>query len=192
MSHFSQLRHKQAPFYSHSEHNVIFGVTTACGLASGFQHFGRNIPPFFRTEVWEIMLFSNIGIYLDNTLSRSESKPKFYYDRRPVGQSVLVSGHHLGSAIILLSLLRIISTDICGNFIMGCLFWGEDGSVQELWTTSLYKLRTSTTGPCQLSHSRVQVPQYLRPYLTVSFKTGLLTVAGPPLWSSTQSFWLLT
>jgi hypothetical protein len=49
--------------------------------------------------------------------------------------------------------------------------------------TGLYFTGTGVTGPCHCCHSRVQVPQNLRPYLTVLFRIGfafcrLLRVAG--------------
>jgi hypothetical protein len=65
---------------------------------------------------------------------------------------------------IFLSLSRKLSSDICSLLVEGALSDERTG---------LYFTRTSTTGPCQRRHCRVQVPQNLRPYLTVSFETGI-------------------
>jgi hypothetical protein len=52
------------------------------------------------------------------------SKSELCYDRRSVGQSVLVSGTHLGPKTTFLLL-----SDICGFVDVGRPLWREDGSV---------------------------------------------------------------
>jgi hypothetical protein len=45
------------------------------------------------------------------------SQIKLYYDRRPVGQSVLASGTHLGPAINFFFLLSLIIWEGCGPLL---------------------------------------------------------------------------
>jgi hypothetical protein len=108
-----------------------------------------------------------------------KSKSQLSYDWQSVGQSVLVSGHRLEPAINF-SISQKLSSDSCVSCNMGCPLWREDGSVIT---------RTRATGPNQRCRSRVQVPQNLRLYLTVSFETGfpfcrLLRHAGLRWWYS--------
>jgi hypothetical protein len=94
-------------------------------------------------------------------------KLKLYYDRQSVGQSVLVSGSHLGPMTrFLLSLwwLRV--------FYMEHPLWREDWSVSYC---------TVPSGPCQSSHSWVEVPQNSRPYFIVSSET-------PPTWRTKSPY----
>jgi hypothetical protein len=89
-------------------------------------------------------------------------KLKLIYDRQSVGQSVLMSGSHLRPMTRFFYL-----SDDCGFLYKGRPLWREDGSV-------IYC--TIASGPCQSSHSWIQVPQNSWPYFTVSFET-------PPTWS---------
>jgi hypothetical protein len=77
---------------------------------------------------------------------------ELYYDRRSVGQSVLVSSPHLGLMTRFLLLL-----DSCGFVDMGRPLWREDGSVDY----NCCCLR-------QRSHSQVRVPRGSWPHFTVS------------------------
>jgi hypothetical protein len=61
---------------------------------------------------------------------------------------------------------RFYLSDDCGFLDVGHPLWWEDESV-------IYC--TIASGPCQRSHSLVEVPQNSRPYFTVSFET-------PPTW----------
>jgi hypothetical protein len=63
---------------------------------------------------------------------------------------------------VCLSHPRKLSSDSCGFLLVGRPPWREDGVCNF----------TRATRPCQRCHSRVHVPQNLRPYLTVSFETG--------------------
>jgi hypothetical protein len=76
-------------------------------------------------------------------------KLKLNYDRRPVGQSVLLSGSHLEP------MTRFLFSNDCWFLDMGHPLWREDGFV-------IYC--TVASGPCQSSHSWVDVPQNSRPY----------------------------
>jgi hypothetical protein len=92
-----------------------------------------------------------------------EFKFNFSYDRRSVGQSVLVSGQHLESATTFPFSPRKLSSDIYVFINTERPLWRDVGSV----ITCI-----SGIGPWQCCHFRVQVPQNLRSYLTVSFETG--------------------
>jgi hypothetical protein len=61
----------------------------------------------------------------------------------------------------------------CGFLYVGRPLWREDGSV-------IYC--TIASGPCQSSHSQVQVPQNSRPYFTVSFVTSHSGGPGPHIY----------
>jgi hypothetical protein len=75
-----------------------------------------------------------------------------YYDRRSVGQSVLVSSPHLE-----LMTRFLLQSDNCGFVDMRRPFWREDGSV----VYNCCCLR-------QRSHAQVRVPRGSWPYFTVS------------------------
>jgi hypothetical protein len=92
-------------------------------------------------------------------------RSKVIYDWQSVGQSVLVSGAHLGPVINFSFSLKF-SLDSCELVILSRPLWREDGSV-------IYS--TVASGPCQSSQSWVEVPQNSRPYFTVTFET-------PPTW----------
>jgi hypothetical protein len=91
--------------------------------------------------------------------SSSSSKVKVIYYRRSVGQSVLVSGHHVGPATD----FSFSSVEIRLRYLR-LFFSMTDGSIFT---------HTNAAGPCQRCHFWVQVPQNLRPYHTVAFETGL-------------------
>jgi hypothetical protein len=86
-----------------------------------------------------------------STLLR-QSVSQLYYDRRSVGQSVLVSSPHLG-----LMTRFLLLSDNCGFVDMGRPLWREDGSV----VYNCCCLR-------QRSHSQVRVPRGSWPHFTVS------------------------
>jgi hypothetical protein len=81
-----------------------------------------------------------------------ESESELYYDRRSVGQSVLVSSPHLG-----LMTRFLLLSDHCGFVDMGRPLWREDASV----VYNCCCLR-------QRSHSQVRVPRGSWPHFTVS------------------------
>jgi hypothetical protein len=83
---------------------------------------------------------------------------KLIYDR----QSVLVSGTHLGPATNFSFSLKF-PFGSCGFVILYRPLWQEDRSV-------IYC--TTASGPCQSSHSLVEVPQNSRPYFTLSSETS--------------------
>jgi hypothetical protein len=89
-------------------------------------------------------------------------KLKLIYDRQSVGQCVLVSGAHLGPAINFSFSLKFPS-DSCGFIILWRPLWREGGGAIIYCTIA--------SGPCQSSHSWVEVPQNSRPYFTVSSET---------------------
>jgi hypothetical protein len=65
------------------------------------------------------------GNYSDFQLNcQFKSKSKLCYDRRSVGQSILVSSTHLG-----LNTRFLFVSDSCGFVDVGRLLWREDGSV---------------------------------------------------------------
>jgi hypothetical protein len=102
-----------------------------------------------------------ICLHRSRRRSRHTLKLELSYDRRPVGQSLLVSGHHLGLTNNFSISLKLTS-DICVFLLAwGALFDERMG---------LYFIRTSATGPCQSCHSLVQVPENLRPDLNVSLQ----------------------
>jgi hypothetical protein len=68
-------------------------------------------------------------INLKENCIQSPIKSKLSYDRRSVDKSVLVSGHHLGSATNFSFSLRIIYSDLYVFLSMGRLLWREDGPV---------------------------------------------------------------
>jgi hypothetical protein len=78
-------------------------------------------------------------------------KLKLIYDRQTDGQSVLVSGAHLGPVTNFSFSLKFPS-DSCGFVILLCLLRREDGSV-------IYC--TIASGPCQSSHSLGRSPAEL-------------------------------
>jgi hypothetical protein len=92
-------------------------------------------------------------------------KLKLIYDRQSVCQSVLVSGTHLGLTTNFPFSLKF-PLDSSRFVILQCPLWREDWSV-------IYC--TIASGPCQSSHSWVEVPQNSPPYFTVSSET-------PPTW----------
>jgi hypothetical protein len=52
-----------------------------------------------RTEPNQLMLFGEtVAVCCENHTGHTKTKSKLYYDRQSVGQSVLVSGAHLGPA----------------------------------------------------------------------------------------------
>jgi hypothetical protein len=95
------------------------------------------------------------------------------YDWRSVGQSVPVWGHYLGSATIFSFSSKEIIFRFLWLFSMGRPLWRGERCV--IYSYKCY-------WACQHSHSRVQVPQNLRPYLTVSWDgvpfLSLLTTRG--------------
>jgi hypothetical protein len=92
-------------------------------------------------------------------------KLKLIYDRLSVGQSVLVSGAHLGRVTNFSFSLKF-PLDNYGFVICSAL---SDES------TGLKFTYTIASGPCQSSHSWVEIPKNSRPYFTVSSET-------PPTW----------
>jgi hypothetical protein len=86
-------------------------------------------------------------------------KLKLICDRQSVGKSVLVSGTYLGPATHF-SFSMKFPLDYWSFFILLRPLWREDGSI-------IYC--TIDSGPCQNSHSRIQVHQNSRPYIAVSF-----------------------
>jgi hypothetical protein len=90
-------------------------------------------------------------LVLNLPLADCDSKSKLCYDRRPVGQSVLVSSTHLGpeTGFLLLS-------DICGVVNVGRPLWREDRSVVYYYCC-----------PRQRSHFQVRVPRNSWPHFTV-------------------------
>jgi hypothetical protein len=89
---------------------------------------------------------------LDTLETQLSSRSELYYDRRSVGQSVLVSSPHLGLMTRYLLLL-----DSCGFVDMRRPLWWEDGSVDY----NCCCLR-------QRSHSQERVPWGSWPHFTVS------------------------
>jgi hypothetical protein len=85
----------------------------------------------------------NTGTGSDASAPRSTVKSKQRYDRQSVGQSVLVSGAHLGPVTNFTFSFKYFS-DSCGffNFVALCLTRGR---------SAIYC--TITYGPCQSSHS---------------------------------------
>jgi hypothetical protein len=81
-------------------------------------------------------------------------KLKLIYDLQSVGQSVLVSGTHLGPDKFFFLL------EIFFRLLRVCYFVAP---------SLIYC--TIVSGPCQSSHSWVEVPQNSRPYFTVSSET---------------------
>jgi hypothetical protein len=61
--------------------------------------------------------------------SKSKIKSKLSYNRRSVGESVLVSNHHLWTAANFLSLPWKIFLDICGFLLVQRPTWREGGSM---------------------------------------------------------------
>jgi hypothetical protein len=92
-------------------------------------------------------------------------KLKLIYDRQSVGQSVLVSGAHLGPATNFSFSLKFPS-DSYGFIIVWRPLSRERGSI-------IYC--TIASGPCQSSNSWVEVLHNSRLYFTVSSET-------PPTW----------
>jgi hypothetical protein len=121
-----------------------------------------------RWNNWKQPQCSPLGTKLS---SSSYLKLKLYYDRQSVGQSVLVSGAHLGLATNFSFSLKFPS-DSCVFVILWRPLWREDGSV-------IYC--TIASGPCQSSHSWVEVQQNSRPYSTVSSET-------PPTWRARSPY----
>jgi hypothetical protein len=97
----------------------------------------------------------------------SKSESMLYYDRRSVGQSVLISSHHLGPA----TNSSISSTEIISDIWFCCCCCLVYGALPDE-RTDLWFIRTSATGPCQRCHFQVQVPQKFRPCLTLLFEAG--------------------
>jgi hypothetical protein len=90
------------------------------------------------------------------------------YDRLSVSQTVLVVGLPSGAH----DQIFVFCLTIAVFFYVRHLLWREDGPV-------IYC--TIASGPCQSSHSWVQVPQNSRPYFTVSFET-------PPTWRARSPY----
>jgi hypothetical protein len=90
----------------------------------------------------------------------SKLKLKLNYDLQSVGQSVLVSGTHLGPATNFSFSLEFPS-DSCWFIIFWRPLSREGGFVI---------CCTIASGPCQSSHPWVEVPQNSRPYFTLSFE----------------------
>jgi hypothetical protein len=89
-------------------------------------------------------------LWSDDSLSKS----KFYYDWRSFGQSVMVSGTHLGPAAHFFLFLKSF-LDSYGFVHMGLPLWQEDRSVV-------------VAGSYQHNLSWVRVPWNSWPYFTVS------------------------
>jgi hypothetical protein len=85
-------------------------------------YFCRTHDQMLLSQIWD---FPNLeGNWI------SQSKSKLHYDWRSVGQSVLVSGTHLGPATNLSpSLFIYLFLDSCGFVDVGRLLWREVGSV---------------------------------------------------------------
>jgi hypothetical protein len=90
------------------------------------------------------------------------------YDQHSVCQSVLVSGHHVGTTTNFSFSLRTLSSNISFLLVWGTL--PDDRRCLKLTCTS-------ATGPRQHCHS-VQVPQNVRPCLTAAFETEFLSVSS--------------
>jgi hypothetical protein len=104
-------------------------------------------------------------------------KIKLSYGRRSVGQSLLLSSYLLGHATNLSFSSRIFASNIY-------VFYYRAHSDER---TAVQFNRTIATGPPQRSHSPIQVPLTLRPYLIGSFETGspfcrLLQLTGLQWW----------
>jgi hypothetical protein len=76
-------------------------------------------PPTTRRATVEVF---NPASTRDAVISKSRSKSNLYYDRRSVGQSILVSSTHLGLKT------RYIPSESCGFVDVGRPLWREDGS----------------------------------------------------------------
>jgi hypothetical protein len=97
---------------------------------------------------------------------RAKSKSKLCYDRRSVGQSVLVSSTHLG-----LTTRFLLLSDSCGFVDVGCSLWRENGS-------AIY----NCAGSCQRSHSWVLSPAGL---VTIFYYLGF---ENPPTWKARSPY----
>jgi hypothetical protein len=117
--------------------------------------------PPISAEVKEAWIYTSTPPYVSMLKLKLKLKSKLIYDRQSVGQSVLVSGTHLGPATNFSFSLKF-PLGSCRFVILYCLLWREDGPV-------IYC--TIASGPCQSSRSWVEVPQNSRPYFTVSSET---------------------
>jgi hypothetical protein len=105
------------------------------------------------------LLYASQEGCLFKTGLRSKSSSKLSYDWRSVGQSVLISVHHLNPWYIFLSLARKISSDICGFILARRPLWREDGSII-YWYKCYWALPVpSHSGPCPTEH--VTISYYL-------------------------------
>jgi hypothetical protein len=127
-------------------------------LASGFQ--GRTFHCLWFPELPQPKLLAsnnngsqrlNPRCSLTHSLTNSsETKSKFCYDRRSVGQSVFVSSTHRG-----------LTTRFLLLTVAGLLMWGALSDERT-------GLQFTTADPRQRSHSWVRVPRDSWPYFTVS------------------------
>jgi hypothetical protein len=96
-------------------------------------------------------------------------KLKLIYDRRSVGKSLLVSSSHLKPV----TRFFVFHPTVAGFLIWAAL---PDQRI------GLNLTHTIASGPCQSSHSRVQVPQNSWPYFTVSHETPQPWRPGPRIY----------
>jgi hypothetical protein len=115
---------------------------------------GLNIVHYCATVIYRTIFFHFHG----NNSGSLKLKLKLVYDRRSFGQSVLVSGSHLESMTSIFFYLTIA----------GFFMWDTLSDER----TRLQFTCTVASGPCQSSHSWVEVPQNSRPYFTVSSETS--------------------
>jgi hypothetical protein len=111
----------------------------SCKMLKVIQLFGKHCIAIFRVSIFCGLWSSYIGLavaggwdeksWLNTLLSpnkgcKHKSESKLCYDRRSVGQSILVSGSHLGPKTRFLLL-----SDSCGFVDMGYPLWRKDESV---------------------------------------------------------------
>jgi hypothetical protein len=128
-------------------------------LGSGFQRLTflflqvPELPPASPTSL--LLLTTTVQLSSDST-THLKTKPKLCYDRRSVGQSVLVSNPPSGAQD------QIFLLSVAGLFMWGALSKNRTGL-----------LFTINAGLRQRSHSRVRVPRNSWPYCTVSHSRPL-------------------
>jgi hypothetical protein len=114
---------------------------------------------------------------------------KISYDRWPDGQSVLLSGQHLGPLINPSFLLKF-SLNIWWFAIMGCPLWGEDRSVICSWRWALSA--QSFSGACsaglinRYSYVKFQLPSVYGSRFPYSFSSK----ASHKVLGCTPTYWV--